>query len=64
MIAGPALLEDPNATIMAWSTRHVLWALEMGQVDKNDAHLAADRLELAGVTPFGIALVNRHALRA
>ncbi len=64
VLAGPALLEDPNATIMAWSTRHVLWALEIGQVDRNDAALAADRLELAGVTPFGIALVNRHALRA
>lgn len=63
VIAGPALLEDPNATIMAWSTRHVLWAVEMGQVNKADAQLAADRVELAGVTPFGIALVNRHALR-
>lgn len=63
VIAGPALLDDPNATIMAWSTRHVLWAVEMGQVNKNDAQLAADRVELAGVTPFGIALVNRHALR-
>ena len=52
VLAGPALLEDPNATIMAWSTRHVLWALEIGQVDRNDAALAADRLELAGVTPF------------
>jgi capsular polysaccharide biosynthesis protein len=63
VIAGPALLEDPNATIIAWSTRHVLWAVEIGQVNKNDAHLAADRLELAGVEPFGIALVNRSALR-
>jgi capsular polysaccharide biosynthesis protein len=63
VIAGPALLEDPNATIIAWSTRHVLWAVEMGQVAKADANLAADRIELAGVTPFGIALVNRHALR-
>ena len=63
VIAGPALLEDPNATIMAWSTRHVLWAVEMGQINKSDAQLAADRVDLAGVTPFGIALVNRHALR-
>jgi hypothetical protein len=64
VLAGPALLEDPNATIMAWSTRHVLWAIEIGQVNKNDAQLAADRIELAGVTPFGLALVDRHALRA
>jgi hypothetical protein len=63
VIAGPAFLEDPHATIMAWSTRHVLWAIEMGQVNKADAQLAADRVELAGVTPFGIAIVNRHALR-
>jgi Mrp family chromosome partitioning ATPase len=64
VVAGPAFLTDPNATIMAWSIRHVLWAIEIGHVDKNDAHLAADRLELAGVEPFGIALVNRSALRA
>lgn len=63
VIAGPALLDDPNATIIAWSTRHVLWAIEIGHVNKNDAHLAADRLELAGVEPFGIALVNRSTLR-
>ena len=63
VLAGPALLDDPNATIIAWSTRHVLWAIEIGHVDKNDAALAADRLELAGVEPFGIALVNRSALR-
>lgn len=63
VLAGPALLDDPNATIIAWSTRHVLWAIEIGHVDKNDAALAADRLELAGVEPFGIAIVNRSALR-
>ena len=63
VIAGPALLADPNATIMAWSTRHVLWAIEIGQANKSDANLAADRLELGGVDPFGIALVNRGNLR-
>ncbi|MSO87311.1 MAG: hypothetical protein EXQ71_07305 [Acidimicrobiia bacterium] len=63
VIAGPALLEDPSATIMAWSTRHVLWAIEIGQANKSDANLAADRLELGGVDPFGIALVNRGNLR-
>jgi Mrp family chromosome partitioning ATPase len=60
VIAGPPLLDDPQATIIAWSTRHVLWAVELGQVNKADAQLAADRLELAGVEPFGIALVNRR----
>ena len=63
VIAGPPLLDDPQATIIAWSTRHVLWAVELGQVDKSDAQLAADRLELAGVEPFGIALVNRRVPR-
>ncbi len=61
VIAGPPLLEDSSATIMAWSTRHVLWALELGRVNLKDAQLAADRLELAGVAPFGLALVKRHA---
>lgn len=61
VIAGPALLEDPNATIMAWSTRHVLWTVELGRVNTRDAQLSADRLELAGVAPFGLAVVNRHA---
>ena len=60
VLAGPALLEDPNATIMAWSTRHVLWALEIGRVNLRDAQLAADRLELAGVAPFGLALLKRQ----
>jgi hypothetical protein len=60
VIGGPALLEDPNATIIAWSTRNVLWAVEIGHVDARDAQLAADRLDIAGVEPFGIALVNRH----
>jgi hypothetical protein len=32
-------------------------------VNKSDAQLAADRLELAGVEPFGIALVNRRVPR-
>jgi hypothetical protein len=38
----------------------VLWAIEMGHVDSRDAQLAADRLDIAGVAPFGIAVVNRH----
>ncbi|HEX2381692.1 MAG TPA: hypothetical protein VHI95_03580 [Acidimicrobiales bacterium] len=60
VIGGPAYLEDPNATIIAWSARNVLWAIEMGHVDSRDAQLAADRLDIAGVAPFGIAVVNRH----
>jgi hypothetical protein len=60
VIGGPAYLEDPNATIMAWSTRNVLWAVGMGNVDSRDAQLAADRLDIAGVAPFGIAVVKRH----
>jgi hypothetical protein len=38
----------------------MLWAVEMGHVDSRDAQLAADRLDMAGVAPFGIAVVNRH----
>ncbi|MEQ1786429.1 MAG: hypothetical protein ABL966_05205 [Acidimicrobiales bacterium] len=64
VIAGPAFVRDPNATIIAWSTRHVLWAIELGQVEKADAALAVERVELAGVEPFGIALLKRHARRA
>lgn len=60
VIGGPAYLEDPNATIIAWSTRNVLWAVGMGHVDSRDAQLAADRLDIAGVQPFGIAVVKRH----
>jgi hypothetical protein len=61
VIGGPAFLEDPNATIIAWSTRHLLWAVEMGGVDSRDAQTAADRLDIAGVSPFGIAVVSRHS---
>jgi Mrp family chromosome partitioning ATPase len=64
VIAGPEFVRDPNATIIAWSTRHVLWGIELGQVEKSDAALAAERLELAGVEPFGIALLKRHARRS
>jgi Mrp family chromosome partitioning ATPase len=60
VIAGPALLEDPNATIVGWSTRSVLWVLELGRVHSRDAQLAADRIEIAGVEPFGVALVDRR----
>jgi hypothetical protein len=63
VVASPEFLTDPSSTIIAWSTRHVLWALELGQVAKADALLAADRVELAGVEPFGIAVFKRHTAR-
>ena len=32
VIAAPALLEDPNTTIYAWTTRSVLWVMETGEI--------------------------------
>lgn len=58
VIAGPAMLEEPAATILAWSTRSVLWVVEAGEVSDQEAREAAARLALAGATPFGVALVD------
>ena len=58
VIAAPALLEDPAATILAWSTRSVLWVIEAGEVTEPEAREAASRLALAGATPFGVAMVD------
>jgi Mrp family chromosome partitioning ATPase len=58
VIAGPALLEDANATIVAWETRSVLWAVQVGTVTRRAASEAAARLELANVTPFGVVMVG------
>jgi Mrp family chromosome partitioning ATPase len=58
VIAGPAVLDDPNATILAWTTRSVLWAFETGEVTEAEAKEAASRLALAGASSFGIAMVN------
>ncbi len=58
VIAGPALLEDPNATILAWTTRCVLWACETGEISEGEAKEAAARLALAGAASFGVAMVN------
>jgi Mrp family chromosome partitioning ATPase len=58
VVAGPSLLEDPNATIFAWTTRSVLWAVEAGHTNEGDAKEAAARLELAGAAPFGIVMVS------
>lgn len=57
VIAGPALLEDPAATILAWSTRSVLWVVEAGEVTDQEAREAAARLDLAGAKAFGVAMV-------
>jgi Mrp family chromosome partitioning ATPase len=58
VIAGPPLLEDANATIVAWETRSVLWAVQVGTVTRRAAAEAAARLELAHVSPFGIVMVG------
>jgi hypothetical protein len=61
VIAAPSILEDPSATILAWSTRSVLWVVETGEVTQQQASEAAARLELAGASPFGVALVDGKA---
>jgi Mrp family chromosome partitioning ATPase len=58
VIAGPPLLEDANATIVAWETRSVLWAVQAGVVTRRAASEAAARLELANVNPFGLVIVG------
>jgi Mrp family chromosome partitioning ATPase len=58
VIAAPSILEDPSATILAWSTRSVLWVVETGEVTQQQANEAAAKLELAGATPFGVAVVD------
>lgn len=61
VIAGPSLLEDPSATIFAWSTRSVLWVIEAGEVTDQEAREAASRLELAGASPFGVAMISEQS---
>jgi Mrp family chromosome partitioning ATPase/phosphoglycolate phosphatase-like HAD superfamily hydrolase len=58
VIAAPSILEDPSATILAWSTRSVLWVVESGEVTQQQASEAAAKLELAGARPFGVAVVD------
>jgi Mrp family chromosome partitioning ATPase len=60
VIAGPPLLEEADATIVAWATRNVLWAMIPGEVTRAEARAAAARMELAGVTPFGVVMVEPH----
>jgi Mrp family chromosome partitioning ATPase len=61
VIAAPSILEDPSATILAWSTRSVLWVVETGEVTQQQANEAAAKLELAGASPFGVAVVDRSS---
>jgi hypothetical protein len=61
VIAAPALLEDPNTTIYAWTTRSVLWVMETGEIKVEEARNAASRLALAGVTPFGVAMIDQES---
>jgi Mrp family chromosome partitioning ATPase len=58
VIAALSILEDPSATILAWSTRSVLWVVETGEVTQQQANEAAAKLELAGASPFGVAVID------
>jgi Mrp family chromosome partitioning ATPase len=58
VIAGPPLLEEADATIVAWATRNVLWAIIPGEVTRAEARAAAARMELAGVQPFGVVMIE------
>jgi hypothetical protein len=60
VVSGPALLEDADATIVAWATRCVLWAIVEGEITSTEAKAAAARLELAGVVPFGVVMVGNR----
>jgi capsular polysaccharide biosynthesis protein len=61
VIAAPSLLQDPNTTIYAWTTRSVLWVMETGEITVEEARAAASRLALAGVTPLGVAMVDQES---
>ncbi|MGH9026052.1 MAG: hypothetical protein ACRDWD_08045 [Acidimicrobiia bacterium] len=58
VIAGPPLLDDSNATIVAWATGTVLWAVQVDRLTQDEASEAAARLELTGVTSFGVVVVG------
>jgi hypothetical protein len=61
VVSGPALLEDADATIVAWATRCVLWVIVEGEITSTEARAAAARLELAGVVPFGVVMVGHRS---
>jgi len=56
VVAGPAILEHADATIVAWTTRSVLWAIGPGDITKAQARAASARMELTGVTSFGVVM--------
>lgn len=58
VIAGPPLLDDPDATLIAWSTGSVLWACQLGDCVTDDAALGATRLELTNVDAFGVTTLG------
>jgi Chain length determinant protein len=58
VISGPSLLDVADATILAWETRSVLWAVQVGTVTRRAATEAAARLELASVNAFGVVMVG------
>ncbi len=58
VIAGPPFLEAADATIIAWATRSVMWAISPGEITRADARAATARLELAGVSSFGVVMVG------
>jgi hypothetical protein len=61
IIAGPALLDKADATIVAWTTRTVLWALAAGEARHREAAEAAARLELTGVSAFGVTVLGAES---
>lgn len=58
VIAGPAILENADATIVAWATGAVMWAVELGDATEAEAAEAVARLDLAGVKTFGVTVVE------
>jgi hypothetical protein len=59
IIAGPALLEEADATIIAWTAGRVLWAVRRGEIKGTEARAAVSRVHLAHeVEPFGVVMVG------
>jgi Mrp family chromosome partitioning ATPase len=56
VVSGPAILDQADATIFAWTTRSVLWAIGPGEITKAQARAATARMELSGVTSFGVVM--------
>lgn len=57
VIAGPSLLDEPDATLFAWVTRSVLWVCDLDAITVAQAREASNRLALAGASAFGVAVV-------